>query len=138
MAARIQKCRQAGFDGVEFDNVDGYANRTGFPLTAQQQLTYDESLANLAHSYGLTAGLKNDVGQLSALAPYFDFAINEQCQQYTECSGYRTSFIAAGKAVFQVEYKLSTSSFCAKANAANRNAILKNLSLFDTPYTPCR
>src|SRR5262249_29485334 len=27
MAARVQKCRDAGFDGVEWDNVDGYSNR---------------------------------------------------------------------------------------------------------------
>lgn len=138
MEARVQKCRQAGFDGVEFDNVDGYTNRTGFPLTAQDQLTYDASLANLAHQYGLTAALKNDVEQVPDLAPYFDYAINEQCQQYNECGSYDTSFTAAGKAVFQVEYKLSLVKFCGQANSANRNAIKKDYDLFDTPYTPCR
>ena len=50
MQARVQKCQQAGFDGVEFDNVDGYANRSGFPLTANDQLVYNASLANLATS----------------------------------------------------------------------------------------
>ena len=117
MEARVQKCRQAGFDGVEWDNVDGYSNRTGFPLTANDQLVYDASLANLAHSYGLTVALKNDVEQLPDLAPYVDYAVNEQCQQYNECGGYTTYFINAGKAVFQVEYKLSQAKFCAKANA---------------------
>jgi hypothetical protein len=138
MEARVQKCRQAGFDGVEWDNVDGFSNRTGFPLTAQDQLVYDASLANLAHSYGLTVALKNDVEQLPDLAPYVDYAVNEQCQQYNECDGYTTYFINAGKAVFQVEYKLSQAKFCAKANAGNRNAITKTFDLFDTPWTPCR
>ena len=138
MDARVQKCRQAGFDGVEFDNVDGYSNRTGFPLTAQDQLTYDASLANMAHSYGLTAAMKNDVEQVPTLAPYFDYAVNEQCQQYNECGNYDTYFTAAGKAVFQVEYKLSLVKFCGQANTANRNAIKKDFDLFDTPYTPCR
>ncbi len=138
MEARVQKCASTGFDGVEFDNVDGYSNRTGFPLTAADQLTYDASLANLAHKYGLTAALKNDVEQLVDLSPYFDYAINEQCQQYNECAGYTTYFISANKTVFQVEYKLSLAKFCAAANSANRNAILKNFDLFDTPYTPCR
>jgi hypothetical protein len=138
MEARVQKCRQAGFDGVEWDNVDGYSNRTGFPLTANDQLVYDASLANLAHTYGLTVALKNDVEQVPDLAPYFDYAVNEQCQQYNECGGYTTSFINAGKTVFQVEYKLSQSKFCALANAANRNAITKTYDLFDTPWTPCR
>ena len=138
MEARMQKCRQAGFDGVEWDNVDGFSNRTGFPLTANDQLVYDASLANLAHSYGLTVALKNDVEQLPDLAPYVDYAVNEQCQQYNECDGYTTYFINANKAVFQVEYKLSQAKFCAKANAGNRNAITKTFDLFDTPWAPCR
>ena len=85
MEARVQKCQQAGFDGVEFDNVDGYANRSGFPLTANDQLVYNASLANMAHRYGMTAALKNDLGQTTDLKPYFDYAVNEQCFQYREC-----------------------------------------------------
>jgi hypothetical protein len=138
MEARVQKCVQGGFDGVEWDNVDGYSNRTGFPLTAADQLNYDSQLANLAHKYGLTVALKNDVEQLVDLAPYFDYAVNEQCQQYSECDGYTTYFTGAGKAVFQVEYKLKTSRFCPQANSVNRNAILTTYDLYDTPWTPCR
>ena len=138
MQARVQKCVQAGFDGVEWDNVDGYSNRTGFPLTASDQIDYNANLANMAHQAGLTVALKNDVEQLGTLAPYFDYAVNEQCEQYSECGGYTTYYISAGKAVFQVEYKLSTSKFCPPANSANRNAITKTFDLFDTPWTPCR
>ena len=32
---RVSICAAKGFDGVEFDNVDGYSNKTGFALTAQ-------------------------------------------------------------------------------------------------------
>ena len=138
MNARVAKCKQAGFDGVEWDTVDGYTNRTGFPLTASDQLFYNASLANLAHSYGLTVALKNDVEQLPDLGPYFDYAVNEQCQQYSECDGYTTYFISQGKAVFQVEYKLGLTKFCPPANTANRNAIKQTYDLFDTPWTPCR
>jgi hypothetical protein len=138
MDARVQKCRQAGFDGVEFDNVDGYANRSGFPLTANDQLVYNASLANLAHRYGLTAALKNDLGQTTALKPYFDYAVNEQCFQYRECNYPAPGLVdwaATGKAVFNVEYKKLD---CANANAANFGSILKTVDLFDTPWTPCR
>ena len=138
MDARVQKCQRAGFDGVEWDNVDGFSNRTGFPLTYQDQLTYNASLANLGHQYGLSVALKNDVGQLADLSVYFDYAVNEQCQQYNECGGYTTYFINAGKAVFQVEYKSSLSKICPQANSANRNAISKTIDLYDTPWTPCR
>ena len=136
--ARVQTCQRAGFDGVEWDNVDGFSNRTGFALTYQDQLTYNASLANLAHQYGLSVALKNDVGQLADLSVYFDYAVNEQCQQYNECGGYTTYFINAGKAVFQVEYKSSLSKTCPQANSANRNAISKTIDLYDTPWAPCR
>ena len=62
MKARLDMCAAKGFDAVEFDNVDGYQNRTGFPLTAADQLAYNVFLANQAHRRGLSAVLKNDVG----------------------------------------------------------------------------
>lgn len=137
MSARVQRCADAGFDAVEWDNVDGYTNRTGFPLTAADQLAYNQALAQLAHDHGLAVGLKNDLEQAADLEPSFDFAINEQCQQYSECASL-APFKNAGKAIFQVEYKLATRKFCPQANAADRNAILKDLDLHDTPWTPCR
>jgi hypothetical protein len=138
ISARLDRCVANGFDGAEMDVVDAWSNRTGLTISADTQLLFNTALANLAHSKGLTVALKNDVEQVPDLAPYFDYAINEQCQQYGECANYTTYFVSAGKAVFQVEYKLSTSKFCAAANTANRNAILKTFDLFDTPYTPCR
>src|SRR5436309_2372413 len=111
---------------------------TGLTITGDTQLLFNTALANLAHSKGFTVALKNDVEQVPDLAPYFDYAINEQCEQYSECGNYTTYFVNAGKAVFQVEYKLKTSTFCPPANAANRNAILKTFDLFDLPWTPCR
>ena len=136
MSARVQKCKQAGFDGVEFDNVDGYSNKTGFPLTANEQLTYDTWLANQAHQRGLSAALKNDLGQVKPLLPYFDFAIDEQCFQYAECRKL-TPFINAGKPVFEVEYNLATSAFCPQANAMNFNSLAKTLEL-DATREACR
>jgi Glycoside-hydrolase family GH114 len=138
IAARLDRCVANGFDGVEMDVVDAWSNRTGLTISPDTQLLFNTALANLAHSKGLTVALKNDVEQVPDLAPYFDYAINEQCQQYSECGNYTTSFVNAGKAVFQVEYKLSTAKFCPQANGENRNAIKKTFDLFDTPWTPCR
>src|SRR6266581_716102 len=126
------------FAGVEMDVVDAWSNRTGLTITGDTQLLFNAALANLAHSKGFTVALKNDVEQVPDLAPYFDYAINEQCEQYSECGDYTTYFASAGKAVFQVEYKLSTSKFCPQANTENRNAILKTYDLLDLPWTPCR
>ncbi len=136
MKSRLDLCRAKGFDAVEFDNVDGYQNRTGFPLTGAQQRRYNVFLANQAHRRGMSAVLKNDLGQVKALLPYFDFALNEQCYQYHEC-GRLKPFVRAGKAVFGVEYKLNRPAFCPRANAANFNFLKKRLAL--GPWRrPCR
>ena len=147
MDARVQLCKAAGFDGVELDVVDAYAERsrrTGWDISYATQLDYDQRLANLVHGYGLTVALKNDLGQLADLMPFFDYAINEQCFQFRECDdnpppGY-PAWVAAGKTVFTVEYKKRTKRFCDQANAENFNSIRKarNYSLFDQPWEPCR
>ena len=125
---RMDLCASKGFDGVEFDNVDGYTNHTGFPLTAANQLRFDVWLANQAHRRGLSAALKNDLEQIPTLLKYFDFALDEQCFQYSEC-GKLTRFVDAGKAVFEVEYSLPRSKFCPKANRMNFNSLRKRLAL---------
>ena len=136
MRDRVKMCAKRGYDAVEFDNVDGFQNRTGFPLTRADQFAYNAFLANLAHRNGVSAVLKNDVGQTSQLLPYFDIALNEQCFQYSECGKLR-AFVSAGKPVFGVEYKLDTSQFCPDANAMDFNFLKKRLSL--GPWrVPCR
>jgi hypothetical protein len=88
---------------VEPDNVDGYANATGFPLSADDQLDFNRFLATAAHARNLSVGLKNDVEQVEALVDDFDWALNEECLGYDECD-LLSPFIAADKAVFHVEY----------------------------------
>ena len=136
MQARMNLCKSKGFDGVEFDNVDGYTNNTGFPLTYNNQLTYNTWLANQAHTLGLSVALKNDVGQVKDLLPYFDWALDEQCFQYNECNTL-LPFIQANKAVMEVEYYLNTTQFCPTANSLNFNSMKKHLSL-DAYRVPCR
>lgn len=140
MEARLDLCKSKGFDGVEFDNVDGYSNRTGFPLTYQDQLNYNTYLANEAHERGLSAALKNDIEQVFDLAPYFDYAVNEQCFQYKECdyapNSLVANFIQQGKPVFNVEYKLAKTRFCAQANAWGFSSMKKTYDL-DAWMDPC-
>jgi hypothetical protein len=61
MEARLDMCKAEGFDGIEPDNVDGFLNDTGFPLTYEDQLRYNIWLADKAHERGLSIGLKNDM-----------------------------------------------------------------------------
>jgi endo-alpha-1,4-polygalactosaminidase (GH114 family) len=103
LAARLDLAVEKGCDGVEPDNVDGYANATGFPLTADDQLDFNRWLSDAAHERGLSVGLKNDLEQVEELLPHFDWALNEECMAYDECD-LLAPFIDAGKAVFHVEY----------------------------------
>ncbi len=145
--ARTEKCARAGFDGVEYDNVDAYAQSrkvTGWRIRPRSQLAFNRALAGIAHRNGLSVALKNDLGQLGRLEPHFDYAINEQCFQYHECTGnpapgYR-AFTRAGKAVFQVEYRIPRSRFCDRAGALGTNSIKKagDFSLNARPWKPCR
>ncbi len=128
MSARLDLCRAKGFDGVEADLVDAYAATSGFPLTAAHQLAYNRMLADLAHARGLAIGLKNDLDQVAALQPYFDFAVNEQCAEYGECS-MLAPFLAANKAVFHAEYRLTTAQFCPTSAALGLSSIRKTLAL---------
>jgi hypothetical protein len=138
MAARLDLAASKHCDAVEPDNVDGYTNNTGFPLTAQHQLDYNRWLATEGHARGLAVALKNDIDQVAQLVSYFDFALNEECFQYNECSALQ-SFIAANKAVFQVEYGSAglATSVCPKANAMNFDTLIKNLDL-DAWRVACR
>ena len=103
MRARLDLAKQKGCDGVEPDNMDGYANNTGFSLSANDQLAYNKFIANEARKRGLSVGLKNDLDQIIELEPYYDFSVNEQCHEYNECDKMQP-FIDANKPVLNAEY----------------------------------
>ncbi len=115
MAARLDLARERGCDGVEPDNVDGYANDTGFPLAAEDQIDYNRWLAKESHRRELSVGLKNDLDQVDDLVGSFDWALNEECLAYDECDRLRP-FVSAGKAVFHVEYVDDPEQGVAKAD----------------------
>jgi hypothetical protein len=128
MTARLDLAKSKGCDAVDPDNVDGYTNDTGFAIAGSQQITYNKFLATEAHKRGLAIGLKNDVDQIVALQPYFDFATNEECYKYNECSLMKP-FIAAGKPVMHIEYDKATTTFCPSVNSLGFSSIRKNLNL---------
>lgn len=125
---RMDLCRAKGFDGVEPDNVEAYANRRGFALSGGDQLAFNRFLAAAAHARGLSVGLKNDLDQATALEPHFDWALDEQCFQYHECDALRP-FARAGKAILIAEYELEPAAFCPQARAAGYSAIRKRVDL---------
>ena len=136
LTARFDLAVTKQCDGIEPDNIDGFTNTTGFPLTANDQLVFNRWLADQAHRRGLSIGLKNDLDQIQELVNDFDWALNEQCFQYDECD-MLLPFVQAGKAVFGVEYNGDPSDFCPRANAKNFDWLKKKIDL-DSWRVPCR
>ena len=128
MDRRIAACRAKGFDAVEPDNMDGFANSTGFPLTSSDQLAYNKAIARLAHRHGMGVGLKNDPDHVRALVRHFDFAVVEECVAYGECAAWKP-FIKAGKAVLHAEYTGSVAKICAKTRPLGFSTIKKHRNL---------
>jgi len=140
MLARVKEAKLIGVDAIEFDDVDANQSHTGLSITSGAQLRYNAALANLAHRVGLSVGLKNDRAQATALQPYFDFGIEEECWQYDECGAVQAWPQQYGKAIFDVEYGSQPAAFCPRSNAPqfDFNSIRKTDDLFDVPYRPCR
>jgi hypothetical protein len=133
---RFDICKRKGFDAVEPDNVNGFTNPTGFPLTASDQLRFNHWVARQVHLRGMSVALKNDPEQAKQLAGDFDFAVVEQCFQYDECGRF-SPFVDAGKAVFEAEYEIDPGKYCDRAKALDFSSIRKSYALTAKPWQPC-
>jgi len=130
METRLDLAVTKRCDGVEPDNVEAYANPSGFPLTAADQLDFNRFLATAAHQRDLSVGLKNDVEQAAALEPDFDWSLDEECVLYDECDGL-APFTGAGKAVFHVEYGAASKAdtVCPVTGPLGFSTVIKHLAL---------
>jgi len=144
MQNRLNMAVQKNCDGVEPDNMDGYLNDSGFDLTAADQLAYNRGIANLAHERNLSVGLKNDLDQVDDLVDYYDFAVNEECFAYDECSLLAT-FIDAGKPVLNAEYEdsyvsdpIARSALCTDALNRQFSTLVLPLDLDDSFRFTCQ
>jgi hypothetical protein len=133
---RFDLCRRKGFDAVEPDNIAGYENKTGFPLSAADQLRFNRWVAREVQRRGMAVALKNDPGQVGQLVGRFDFAVVEECFAYDEC-GMFNPFVAAGKAVFVAEYTEPLVAICDQAERLRFSVIRKDYDLFARPWEPC-
>ena len=112
--SRLQMCASKGFDGVEVDNIDGWSNASGFPLTPQDAEPWLAAIANKAHSLDLFVLWKNEPFLASFGNRYFDGALSEQCFEYQEC----TSTQLDGTAFFPGLTCDTTSYLCGVAQFA--------------------
>lgn len=127
--ARLDLARAIGCDGVEPDQNNPWGNHPGFPITLADEKAWYLEVAKKAHARGLSVGMKNGVEVIDrATVAAFDWALDEQCFQYTECKRL-LPFIRAHKAVFEVEYVGDPSRFCPKARRLGFSSMKKHYAL---------
>ena len=134
LSKRFQMCKDKGFDAVEPDNLDNWAANSKI-LTEQDQIDFDGWVADSVHALGISVALKNCPELVTKLdrtnqrlVDKFDFELDEQCQEYSECGSF-TEFTKAGKAIFDVEYKTGLTLNCSQFSSLAINALKKDLDL---------
>lgn len=138
LQARIDMCKDKGFDAIDPDMIEVYAasgvtfTPASRKITYADQITFNRWIADEAHARGMAVGLKGDIEQAKDLAPYFDFSVNEECHAYSECAEL-AGFTAAGKPVLNIEYAGTDSKFltktCPAAKSEGFYSVKKKMSL---------
>jgi hypothetical protein len=135
MLARFKVCQSKGFDAVEPDNMDSYQNSPGFSTSASDQLAFNEWVAQTVHGLGLAVFQKNDLDQIPTLVTYFDGILDEQCNEYSECSSL-APYTKANKPAWDAEYSGGT-AFCSADVSAGIVGALFALNLDGSVFQPC-
>lgn len=93
LSATVDRCADAGFDAVEFDNLDSHL-RSGGLLTVDDNLALATELVVLAHDRGLDAAQKNaaEEAERGGDEAGFDFAVVESCAAWSECAEYTDAY----------------------------------------------
>jgi hypothetical protein len=142
LRARMDMCKDKGFDAIEFDNMDSWFadNGTGMNMTQEDAIAFVVWLAREAHLRGLSMALKSVVEIVPDVRDHVDYSVVEECFQNQECTrsspntgglyGY-DMMTEIGKAVFEAEYKAysATNNVCTEANALQFGTIYKHVDL---------
>lgn len=129
-----QGCASAGFDAVEFDNLDTYT-RSNKLLTKDGNLALAALYVSFAHSVGLAAAQKNTAeleGEGKAVAG-FDFAVAEECQAYNECDSYTDAY---GAEMIEIEYTDNDNAQKVFRNACDQRGDSISILLRDRDLVP--
>lgn len=124
MRPRFERAAKLGCDVVEGDNQDCFDNQDCWKsmgegsgkMVIAAQITYLESLAQMAHDLGMGMVQKNAAGITADVAGFFDGVVTENCLHYKECGVFQQHYV--NRAHFNVEYKRMRPRECSKASQA--------------------
>ena len=109
--------------GIIPDNIDGDTNNSGH----KGHKEYVLKIFKKAKEMGLLVGQKNYGERIGYFSAYTDFFVNEQCQEFNECSVYN----GIGKPVFNIEYNSCK-------NLGFMYSVKKHVKKMDKIFTKCR
>ena len=136
---RFQMCKDKGFDALDPDNLQNDENVSGGKITTQQQIDFNGWVADEAHKIGLAAFQKNGPDKILLkdrtglmMVEKFDGIVNEECQQFGECSSLN-EYVNRGKPALNIEYIINPD--CTLSDQLNINTIRRDLGL-SAPNNP--
>jgi hypothetical protein len=122
----VDGCASAGFDAVEFDNLDSYS-RSGGRLTQDGAVALLALVSKHAHAQGLAVAQKNSTELLARRAEMgTDFAVAEECSRYDECGQYIDAY---GEHVLMIEYRTADFTKGCQAYGATHSIVHRDLDL---------
>lgn len=126
----IDGCATKGFNAVEVDNLDSWTRSSG-TLTESNAVEFAKLLATRAHARGLAIAQKNtsELANKGKSVIGFDFAIAEQCAEYTtdggrlECQSYVNVY---GDHVIVIEYASGSFDKACKSYGSTLSIVLRD------------
>jgi hypothetical protein len=130
IAARLVLASDRGCDAVELSNLQAYQEDSGFPLTLSDELEYARLLINQGHSLGLSLGISSSDELVAQLSSQVEWGLVQSCLASQSCAAWQP-FIAAGKAVFMVEFATEADAplLCPQAKALGFSLAIKHANL---------
>ena len=120
----IDRCRAAGYDGVELDNLDSWSRSHGL-IRPRHDKALARRLVARAHRVGLAVAQKN-WAEWDGRVVGFDFAVAEECGRWDECGAYVGHY---GRRVLVVEYRRADFDASCAAWGATLAIVLRDRDL---------
>jgi hypothetical protein len=140
LEARLDLCRERGFDGALLAGLDQPVQGSGFAATAEQRLALQHRLAAAAHARSLVAGAFGDFSAPTRLVDTFDFFVADGCLANGGCAEALEPWRTAGKPAYLVAYTNRAGKMdrlCGEAAALGLQLIFKTQSLSGKLHRRC-
>jgi hypothetical protein len=140
LVARLDLCRERGFDGVLVAGLDQPAEGTGFTAIAEQRLAFQRRLAEAAHARDLVAGAFGGLAEPAELVDAFDFLVADGCLAKDGCAKALEPWRTAGKPTYLVAYTNQAGKMerlCSEAAELGLQLIFKTQSLNGKLHRRC-